>query len=638
MDGKNQSPAEPIVRHRLLLSIGFTITLVVAFGAPAGADDPVVLDEAPTAVIVELVDLGVPGDAPTIAGLLELEVDGLEATGALDDLDILAADVTPEAFAALEASAVVESIRPAREDLRLLLDESTATIGATALHAAGTTGEGKVVAVIDSGVDGDHPGLVGSVIDTACYLDGVPTFASNPGVSVTELCENGTRSDTSAEPCATIPASCSHGTAVAGVVSGDDETLTGVAPEAGIMALRVTAVVEGLADDSDPEYPYSAYIPEAGVLAALEHVYSMRNTYDIAAVNLSLGGDPGSCSDGAWEDVIERLTDAGIAVVAASGNYGWEDSITFPACLPDVISVGATTAAGEVASFTSSSTELDLLAPGSPVETTVLPAYDASGFASQQGTSFSAPHVAAAFALVDDDLPGSWSVERRRSLLRVAGQMVERVTANPFDRDPRFPELRVGPVVDFEPFDDAGSGFWVIASDWAKFTGVSTGLSGNDFSPDTALTRAQAVTFLWRFMGSPDHGTGTSFVDVDAADWHAPAVAWASDVAVTTGTSPTTFEPDLPVDRGQLATFMWRTAGEPLPSFSSGFVDVDPDDYFARAVDWLAEHEITTGTSPTTFSPDDTVTRAQMVTFEYRLASADNAWAGSVEPPELALF
>ncbi|MDW3217933.1 MAG: S8 family serine peptidase [Acidimicrobiales bacterium] len=630
------------MRHRLLLCFAFTIALVVGFGVPAGADEPVASEppaaDATTPVIVELVDLGLPGDAPTIAGLLALDVDGLEATGALDDLDILAAEVTPEAFAALEASAIVESIRPAREDLRLLLDVSTTTVGATALQAAGTTGDGKVVAVIDSGVDDDHPGLIGSVIDTACYLDGVPTFASNPGVSVTELCKNGTRSDTSAEPCSTIPASCSHGTAVAGVISGDDETLAGVAPDAGIMALRVTAVVEGLADESDPEYPYSAYIPEAGVLAALEHVYSMRSTYDIAAVNLSLGGDPGSCTDAAWEDVIGRLTDAGIAVVAASGNYGWEDSITFPACLPDVISVGATTVDGEVASFTSSSTELDLLAPGSPVETTVLASYDASGFASQQGTSFSAPHVAAAFALVDDDLPGSWSVERRRSLLRVAGEMVERVTANPFDRDPRFPELRVESVVDFEPFDDAGSGFWVIASDWAKFTGVSTGLGGNDFGPDEALTRAQAVTFLWRFMGSPDHGTETSFVDVDPEDWHAAAVAWAADVSVTTGTTPTTFEPDLPVDRGQLATFMWRTAGEPTPSYTSGFVDVDGGDYFADAVDWMAEHDITTGTTPTTFSPHDTVTRAQMVTFEYRLASADNAWAGSVEPPELALF
>lgn len=636
MENPPSSPRIP-VSHRLLFSLVLAVAAVFAV-APANAQEGPEDVEASTAVIVELVDLGIPGDAPTIGGLLELEHDGIEATGALDEFDILAADVTADGLAALEASAVVESVRPARTDFRLLLDESTATIGADALQLDGATGEGKVVAVIDSGVDGDHPGLDGSVVDAACYLDGLPSFSSMPSVSIAEMCENGTRSDTSAEPCSVIPISCSHGTAVAGVISGDDEALLGVAPDAGIMALRVTAVVEGLANAGDPEYPYSAFIPEAGVLAALEHVYSMRNTHDIAAVNLSLGGDPGSCQDAAWEDIVERLTDAGIAVVAASGNNGWDDAITFPACLPDVVSVGATTALGEVASFTSSSSDLDLLAPGSPVETTVLETYDPSGFLDQQGTSFSSPHVAAAFALIDDDLPDGWSVDRTRNLMRAAGEMIERVTANPFDRDPRFPELRLEAVASFEPFDDAINGFWVDASDWAKLTGVSTGIGGNDFAPDGLLTRAQAVTFLWRFMGSPDHGTDSGFVDVDPSAWYAAAVAWAKAVGVTTGTTTTTFSPEQEVTRGELATFMWRTAGEPVPGTSSIFTDVLASAFYAVAVDWMAEHEITTGTTPTTFSPDDTVTRAQMVTFEFRLASAGDAWSGSVEPPELALF
>jgi hypothetical protein len=83
---------------------------------------------------------------------------------------------------------------------------------------------------------------------------------------------------------------------------------------------------------------------------------------------------------------------------------------------------------------------------------------------------------------------------------------------------------------------------------------------------------------------------------------------------------------------------LWRTAGEPLPSFSSGFVDVATTAFFATAVDWMAEHGLTTGTTPSTFSPDDDVTRAQMVTFEFRLADADDAWTGSVAPPALVLF
>jgi subtilisin family serine protease len=607
-------------------------------GAHEHDPEPAPVADRTVPVIVDLVDTGVPGDAPAIAALLDVQHEGVESTGVLSEMDLMAADVTAEGLAALEASAAVESVRPARQDLQLLLDGSGATIGATDLHLEGLTGEGRVVAVIDSGVDADHPALSGSVVAEGCFLDGVPTFSNEPDITVTELCENGTRSDTSGEPCVTIPQSCTHGTAVAGVITGNDETFTGVAPDAGIIALRVTAVVEGVADDGDPEYPYRAYIPEAGVLAALEEVYALRDTYDIAAVNLSLGGSPGTCENAVWEDIIERLTEAGIAVVAASGNQGWEDSLTFPACLPGIVSVGASTVDGEVASFSNTGPGLDLLAPGSPIITTVLTSYDASGFAVQEGTSFSAPHVAAAFALIDSSLPRDWSVERSRNLLRVSGSMIERPTPSPFDHDPRYPEIRLESLARFEPFVDADDGFWVEASDWAKVTGVSTGVGGNRFDPDSALTRAQAVTFLWRFMGSPDFGTDSGFGDVDASQWYGPAVTWAASVGVTTGTSPGIFSPDGPVSRGQLATLMWRTVGEPVPSFSSGFGDVAGDAFYAVAVDWMAEHDLTTGTTAATFSPDDEVTRAQMVTFEFRLADEDQAWTGAVAPPEFALF
>lgn len=589
-------------------------------------------------VIVDLVDLGVPSDASAIAELLELRHTGVQPTGVLDEFDLMAADVTPAGLAALASSNVVESVRPARTDLQLLLAESGVTTGATDLHVAGLTGEGRVVAVIDSGVDADHPGLVGSVVAQGCFLDGVPGFTNDPAVSIVELCENGTRNDDSAEPCVTLPQSCTHGTAVAGVITADGPPLTGIAPDAGIIALRVTAVIEGQADESSPEYPYRAYIPEAGVLAALEEVYSLRNTYDIAAVNLSLGGSAVTCANAVWEDVVDRLVAAGIAVVAASGNQGSPSSLTFPACLPGVVSVGASDDDGGVAAFSNTGPDLDLLAPGSPVDTTVLTSLDASGFAEQHGTSFAAPHVAAAFALLDERLPTTWPVERVRNLLRVSGAMIARPTSSPFDHDPRYPELRLTPLADFVPFADAAAGYWVEAADWAKVTGVSTGIGGNRFAPDGVLTRAQAVTFLWRFMGSPDRGTDSGFGDVSPGQWYGGAVAWAASAGVTTGTAPGVFSPDAPVSRGELATFMWRTVGQPPPSSTSGFADVAADAFYARAVNWMAENGLTTGTSPSTFSPAENVTRAQMVTFEFRLADADHAWTGSVAPPALALF
>ena len=627
---------------RLLSPLIVVVALLVPLAGVARAQqdgpEPAAVTEETVPVIVDLVDTGVPGDAPAVAALLEVRHVGVESTGVLEEMNLMAADVTAEGMAALVGSAAVTSVRPARQDLQLLLDESGATIGAIDLHLEGLTGEGRVVAVIDSGVDADHPALAGSVVAQGCFLDGVPTFSNDPGVNVTELCGNGTRNDTSAAPCVTIPQSCTHGTAVAGVITSDDETFTGIAPDAGIIALRVTAVVEGSAADGDPEYPYRAYIPEAGVLAALEEVYSLRDTHDIVAVNLSLGGSPGTCENSVWEDVIERLNDAGIAVVAASGNQGWGSSLTFPACLPGVVSVGASNNDGEIASFSNTAPDLDLIAPGSPITTAVLAGFDASGFATQGGTSFSSPHVAAAFALIDSSLPSGWSVERTRNLMRVSGSMIERPTPSPFDHDPRYPEVRVESIARFEPFGDAADGFWVEAADWAKVTGVSTGVGGNRFDPHRTLTRAQAVTFLWRLMGSPAFGTDSGFSDVDPRQWYAAAVTWAESVGVTTGTSPGVFSPDGQVSRGQLATFLWRTVGEPEPSFSSGFGDVAAGMFYAVAVDWMAEHDLTTGTTAATFSPDDEVTRAQMVTFEFRLADEDRAWVGSVGPPDLALF
>lgn len=630
--------------RRLLLTSIALVTLGAA--APTGASAETADDDREM-VIVDLVDLGAPSDAQVVAGLLDLTLTGVDATAALDGLDLMAATVTPEGRDALARSGFVESVRAPRT-FELLLDNSTTATEATTLHGTGETGAGKVVAIIDSGVDADHPGLVDgadrSVVAEACFLTGADTV---PSTTVRELCANSTTvltatGDGAAEPCSLLPEDCTHGTHVAGVVSGDDPAATGVAPDAGILAIRIGAVLHNGTTEIN-------HIPELGVLEALDHVWSLRDTYDIVSVNLSLGGDPGACADANWEEVIGRLTDAGIAVVAASGNGGSTTEIMFPACLDDVVSVGASAVAGDafdeeppitpcspgpeppaVSCFTDSSPDLDLVAPGQEITSTVLTAYDPSGFATLRGTSFASPHVAAAFALVDGK--AHFTPARMRELMRATGEMVARPATGT-----RFPELRLADIVDFEPFPDATYGYWVGAADWAKYRGVSTGIGGL-FVADDQVTRAQAVTFLWRFMGSPAATTGNAFTDVPDGMWYTPAVDWAAETGVTTGLTPTTFGPDVPVDRGELATFMWRTAGEPAAALPTGFADVPAGTFYEVAVAWMKTHGITTGTSPTRFSPADPVTRAQIVTFEHRLAATAAAWAGAVDPPELALF
>lgn len=600
---------------------------VVASPANAQVDDPpaAAADPEVTAVIVELDD-HVP--AVAMGRLLDLVAGSeIEIIESYDNLGLLALDVTPTGRDLLASSSIVESLTPART-FELFLDESVPSIGVTDLHMAGHTGAGRVVAVLDSGVGAS---MVGSVVAEACFLQGTPT--SSPSTLV-EGCGNDTSllSGSSAIPCTILPEACSHGTHVAGIISGDHPTFTGVAPDADLISIRVTAIIDE--DDADPLDPV-AYIPEAGVLAGLEHVIALAATMDIAAVNLSLGGAPGTCQAPHWDSVVADLGAEGIAVVAASGNSGPSVPVAFPACLDGVVAVGASTPSTEVASFTQYLGQLDLVAPGVGVDSTVLIAYDASGFAAFSGTSMAAPHVAGAFALVYGTQSG-WSVERYTELMRASGVMVAKPTADP--RDPRFPELRPVAVIDFTPFTDADVGFWVIASDWAKATGVSTGPGGGVFDPDSTLTRAEAVTFLWRMMGGVTPSILNPFGDVPADTWFTNAVVWAFEVGVTTGTGFGNFEPSGSVTRGQLAAFMWRLAGHPAVGQTSGFTDVFPADFYAAAVDWLAWYGITTGTTATTFSPDDIVTRAQMVTFMWRLANASQAWTGSVDPPDSVLF
>ena len=154
---------------------------------------------------------------------------------------------------------------------------------------------------------------------------------------------------------------------------------------------------------------------------------------------------------------------------------------------------------------------------------------------------------------------------------------------------------------------------------WAKDSGVTTGTSTITFSPYAKCTRAQIVTFLWRAMGSPKVSTANPFRDVKATDWFYDAVLWAYSRGITTGTSSTTFSPGNTCTRAQIVTFLWRAKGSPEPGAAANpFKDVKTSDWFYKPVMWAVQNGITTGTSKTAFSPGGTCTRGQGVTFLYR--------------------
>lgn len=170
-------------------------------------------------------------------------------------------------------------------------------------------------------------------------------------------------------------------------------------------------------------------------------------------------------------------------------------------------------------------------------------------------------------------------------------------------------------------FNDVKPGdYFYDAVNWAVEKGITTGTSATTFSPNASCTRAQIVTFLWRASGSPEPKTASNpFTDVAANAYYCKAVLWAVENGITTGTSATTFSPDAPCTRAQGVTFLWRANGSKAASAAASFTDVASDAYYAPAVAWAAEQNVTSGVGNGLFSSDTTCTRAQIVSMLYRL-------------------
>lgn len=150
---------------------------------------------------------------------------------------------------------------------------------------------------------------------------------------------------------------------------------------------------------------------------------------------------------------------------------------------------------------------------------------------------------------------------------------------------------------------------------------ITSGTSAATFGPDDSCTRAQAVTFLWKAAGKPEPaGTDTGFTDVKAGDYFEKAVRWAVENGITSGTDNEKFSPSDKCTRAQIITFLWKVNGsQPAEGGAAdSFGDVASSAYYANAVAWAVENGITSGTGNGTFSPNQKCTRAQIVTFLYQ--------------------
>lgn len=321
---------------------------------------------------------------------LQLLGPGFEISHTYSTMPLLALRVTEDTLQALASMPEVLMIEENRVD-RVMLNSSVGIIGADDAWTSGYTGEGWYVAIVDSGVRTTHEFFAGKSIVEAC-------FASGPdGVGPAGDCPDGKSSMTGSGAAAPHPSSYAgydHGTHVAGIAAGNNGSLFGVARDADIIAIQAFSKFSNC-----PGNCVSALV--ADVLKAFEHVYLLRSTYNIAAVNYSAGGGAYSsaCDSDSRKLAIDNLRSVGIATFAASGNNGYCGLIGAPACISSAIAVGATTDLDAEASFNNwSETLMDLFAPGVSINSAS--AASDTSYTFKSGTSMATPHVSGAYALL----------------------------------------------------------------------------------------------------------------------------------------------------------------------------------------------------------------------------------------------
>ena len=275
------------------------------------------------------------------------------------------------------------------------LDDSGPMVGAHKAHQGGYTGKGTFVAVVDTGIDVDHPFIAGRPVLEACFSN---------------RCPNGGRRMVGRGAARPVD---SHGTHVAGIALGRGEEMAGVAPEAGLIAINVFSRVNGRVGASN-----------SAVLAALDWLIRVARTgrVRIASINMSLGSPAHRarpCRDRIYDLAVRLLARENVVIVAAAGNEGQSRGISHPACVNGIVSVGAIDKDSEVAEFSNSAPILDMLAPGVSILSAVPRSRkDGAPFRAFPGTSMAAPHVAGAFAVLRQASPGGSLRDLYRALVR----------------------------------------------------------------------------------------------------------------------------------------------------------------------------------------------------------------------------
>ena len=340
----------------------------------------------------------------------------------------ISTEIDTSSLSVLQSSPMISSIMPDIAVPPLLIDSSS-IIGADEVWSSsfeniGYTGEGQQIVVLDTGVDKNHPFLAGKIVSEACYSSNVLSDSS------TSLCPGGIPESTAIDsglPCPSSISGCDHGTHVAGIAAGDTflyvgNEYHGVARDAQVIPIKVFSQFN---DPSNCLFQTPCVLSyTSDQMKALERVLELHQndpSLNIASINMSLGGGSFNtfCDNQPLKPIIDQLKSVGIATIIASGNNGFSNSISAPACISSAISVGSTTKTDSVSSFSNSAAIVDLLAPGSNIISSILN----DGFAAKSGTSMATPHVAGAWALTKEKAPNA-TVQETLDVLKNNGSLV----------------------------------------------------------------------------------------------------------------------------------------------------------------------------------------------------------------------
>ena len=380
-----------------------------------------------------------------------------------------------------------------------LLSGSGPLVEATESATLGRDGTGQHVAVLDTGVDKAHTFLQQAaggtkVVSEACF-------------SATANCPGGVTSSTavgSGVNCTYATKGCRHGTHVAGIAAGRGTTFSGVARDAKLVSINVFSKFTGAANCAGAGEDPCTKSFTSDQMKGLERVLALSPSLKIASVNMSLGGSKSTtnCDTDSRKAIIDNLRSVGIATAIASGNDAFSDGVSFPACISSAITVGSTTKTDAMSSFSNSSPLVELLAPGSAINSSV----PGGGFLAFDGTSMATPHVAGAFADLKETSPGA-SVTTLLSALQSTGKPItdaDNAVTKPRIRvlsaSTRLADTGLRPGADFilQGGDIASGGVGLATRAGAPAAGTIT-IAG---IPAGAVVQHTAL--YWMTIGGPD--------------------------------------------------------------------------------------------------------------------------------------